>query len=241
MGTVFFCCFEKLYLPPSRKPALGHYKMVIGILMLLFIGFSRIWHFLYIQLDPMLCSILAVDKLLHSTTFWRYLNSLGLNQAKPLLKIAAAMRERVWAHCGLAFKTIHIDIDTTVETVYGESLQGALKGHNAKHRGKKGFRPVMAFISETHEFFAGQFRKGATITAEEVARLIASFPKYLPGVVEKVVIRANGEFFLYKTVKAAVACGFSFIIANRAGKPVKHDILRKDVTPLQCLRGNDEK
>jgi hypothetical protein len=60
------------------------------------------------------------------------------------------MRERVWAHCGLALKVIHIDIDTTVETVYGETLQGALKGHNTKHRGKKGFRPVMAFISETH-------------------------------------------------------------------------------------------
>jgi hypothetical protein len=123
----FEAIFEELYLPPARKPALGHYKMVLGILMLLFIGFSRLWHFLYIQLDPMLCSILAVDKLPHATTFWRYLNSLGINQAKPLLKIEAAMRERVWRHCGLALKTIHIDIDTTVETIYGENLQGALK------------------------------------------------------------------------------------------------------------------
>jgi hypothetical protein len=235
----FEAIFEKLYLAPARKPALGHYKMVLGILMLLFIGFSRIWHFLYIQLDPMLCSILAVDKLPHATTFWRYLNSLGLNQAKPLLKIAAAMRERVWAHCGLAFKTVHIDIDTTVETVYGESLQGALKGHNTKHRGKKGFRPVMAFISETHEFLAGQFRKGATITAKEVARLIASFPKYLPGVVRKVVIRADGEFFSYKAVKAAVACGFSFIIANRAGKPLFDDSRWYKVRQKDTIAYND--
>jgi hypothetical protein len=214
----FEAIFEKLYLPPTRKPLLGHYKMVLAIIMLLFIGFSRLWHFLYVQLDPMLCATLGVDKLPHATTFWRYLNSLGINQAVPLLKIAAAVRERVWAHCGQAFKTIHIDIDTTVETVYG-GLQGARKGHNTKHRGKKGFRPVMAFINETHEFLAGKFRRGTTITARETAQLILSFPKYLPGAVNDVVIRADGEFFSNEVVRAAVTCGYSFIIANRAGKP----------------------
>ena len=219
----FEAIFRELYLPPSRKPKLGHYKMVLGFILLLFIGFSRLWHFLYIQLDPMLSATLGVEKLPHASTFWRYLNSLGINQAEPLLKIAAAVRERVWAHCGLDFKIVHIDIDTTVETVYGETLQGALKGHNTKHRGKKGFRPVLAFISETHEFLAGKFRKGATITAKETARLISSFPQYLPGVVKKVVIRADGEFFSHEAVKAAVACGFSFIIANRAAKPVFDD------------------
>ena len=120
--------FEKLYLPPSRTPKQGHYKMMLAIVMLLFIGFSRLWHFLYVQLDPMLCSIFGVEKLPHATTYWRYVNSLGINQATPLLKIAAALRERVWAHCGLMPRTIHIDIDTTVETVYGDSMQGARKG-----------------------------------------------------------------------------------------------------------------
>ena len=54
----FQTIFDGLYLPPSRNPSLGHYKMVLAIVMLLFIGFSRLWHFLYVQLDPMLCSVL---------------------------------------------------------------------------------------------------------------------------------------------------------------------------------------
>ena len=29
----------------NREPTLGHYSMVVGVLMLLFIGFNRIWHF----------------------------------------------------------------------------------------------------------------------------------------------------------------------------------------------------
>jgi len=53
--------FERFYRPPERTPELGHYKMVYGIIMLLFIGFNRIWHFLYIRIDPMLCSIFNTD------------------------------------------------------------------------------------------------------------------------------------------------------------------------------------
>ena len=34
--------FEHLYIKPSRKPKLGNYRMVVGILMLLFIGFNRL-------------------------------------------------------------------------------------------------------------------------------------------------------------------------------------------------------
>jgi len=41
--------FEGLYNPPSRTPERGHHRMVYGFIMLLFIGFNRVWHFLYIQ------------------------------------------------------------------------------------------------------------------------------------------------------------------------------------------------
>ncbi|RJQ80679.1 MAG: hypothetical protein C4519_09565 [Desulfobacteraceae bacterium] len=44
--------FNSAYQAPTRNPKLGHYKMVIGILMLLFIGFNRIWHFTYIGWTP---------------------------------------------------------------------------------------------------------------------------------------------------------------------------------------------
>jgi hypothetical protein len=55
--------FDGFYNPPSRIPELGHYNMMYGIILLLFIGFNRVWHFMYIQLDAMLCSIFEVVKL----------------------------------------------------------------------------------------------------------------------------------------------------------------------------------
>jgi hypothetical protein len=210
--------FDGFYKPPARTPELGHYKMVYGVIMLLFIGFNRIWHFLYIRIDPMLCSIFNVVKLPYATTYWRYVDSMGINQGRSLLDVMSALRERVWQLCGISYRSIHINIDTTVETIYGKQ-QGGRKGHNTKNRGKEGLRPVLCFIEETREYFAGKLRAGKTIAGEEVAVLIRSFKKYLPGCVRRVLLRGDGEFISWEAVKAAKEEGYDFIFGNKACNP----------------------
>jgi hypothetical protein len=211
--------FEGFYRPPERMPEMGHYHMVYGLLLLLFIGFTRVWHFLYIQFDAVVCGIFNRVKLPYVTTYWRYVDSLGINQGMSLLMVMSALRERVWQLCGLSYQTIHINIDTTVETIYG-SQQGGRKGHNPKNRGKKGFRPVLCFIHETREYFMGKLRKGATIGGEEVAALIRVFRKYLPGCVKEVILRGDGEFISWEAVKAAREEGFHYIFGNKACAPL---------------------
>jgi hypothetical protein len=211
--------FHFAYRPPSRDPKLGHYPMMVGILMLLFIGFNRIWHFVYIRLDAMLCGFFKLNRLPAATTFWRYVDSLGINQAGSLLKVSGILRERVWQLCDLRYARIRVNIDTTVKTVYGQ-VQGARKGHNPKHRGKKGLRPLLAFIEETHEYLVGKLRKGTTVSAKEAAAVIAEIKNHLPGCVQEVLIRADGEFLCWESVQAAMEAGFDFIIANRGCKPV---------------------
>ena len=193
--------------------------MMVGILMLMFIGFNRIWHFVYVRLDAMLCGFFKLSRLPAATTFWRYVDSLGINQAGSLLKVSSILRERVWQLCGLQYARIRVNIDTTVKTVYGQ-VQGARKGHNPKHRGKKGLRPLLAFIEETHEYLVGKLRKGTTVSAKEAAAVIAEIKNHLPGCVQEVLIRADGEFLCWESVQAAMEVGFDFIIANRGCKPV---------------------
>jgi len=123
--------FNFSYRAPTRKPKLGHYSMVMGLLMLLFIGFNRIWHFSYLRLDAMLCGFFNLTRLPVASTFWRYVNSLGINQAQSLLRLMTELRQRVWNVCNLFHYRICLDIDTTVETVFGHQ-QGARKGHNTK-------------------------------------------------------------------------------------------------------------
>jgi len=211
--------FHFAYHAPSRQPKLGHYYMMVGILMLLFIGFNRIWHFVYVRIDPMLCGFFKLTRLPAASTFWRYVDSLGINQANSILKINGILRERVWQLCGLQYRRVRVNIDTTVKTVYGNQ-QGARKGHNSQHRGKLGLRPLLGFIEETREYLVGKLRKGATVSGKEAAAFIADIQNHLPGCVREVLLRADGEFLCWQSVKAAMEAGFDFIIANRGCTPV---------------------
>ena len=116
------------------------------------------------------------------------------------------------------YESIHVDIDTTVETIYGKQ-QGGRKGHNTQHRGKKGFRPVLCFIEETREYLTGKLRRGETMGGHEIADLIRTFKKYLPGCVTQVILRADGEFISWESVKASFAEGYQFIFANKVCHP----------------------
>jgi len=210
--------FHSGYQEPSRDPKLGHHLMMVGILMLLFIGFNRIWHFVYIRLDAMLCGFFKVTRLPSASTFWRYVDSLGINQGKSLLKVMSILRERVWHLCDISLYQIRINIDTTVETVYGNQ-QGGRKGHNTKHRGKKGLRPILCFIEETREYLIGKLRKGTTVSGKEAAAFISSIGEHLPGCVQYVLLRADGEFLSWQSVEAAMNAGFRFIIGNKGCEP----------------------
>jgi len=228
------------YIAPRREPKLGHYRMFVGLLMLLFIGFNRIWHFTHIRLDAMLCGFFRLTKLPVASTFWRYVDSMGINQGKSLINIASCLRERVWKQIGISYNRIDIDIDTTVETLYGNQ-QGGRKGHNTKSRGKKGYRPVLCFIAQTREYLIGKLRKGKTMSGEQTAAFIHQIKEQLPGCVQQVLLRADGEFLSSHSVQAAVACRFDFIIANKGCEPPfaseswYRPFKRKDIEYNSCV------
>lgn len=210
--------FEDKYAKPKRKTKLGNYRMVLGLLIMLFIGFVRIGHIEHLRNDPMVTGVLKVPRLPAVSTFWRYLISLGIFQSQALLRITAAIRIRVWKLVGYQPKKIRVDIDTTVSTIYGD-IQGARKGHNTKHRGKKGLRPVWCFINETREYLTGKQRRGETITGQEVAKLIRGFRKLLPACVKQVLVSGDGEFISWTSVSACLEEDFMFIFGNKRCTP----------------------
>jgi len=210
--------FEAQYVHPKREPKLGGYRMVLGMLMLLFIGFQRLGHFAYVRTDAMVCGVLRVAVLPAVSTFWRYLISLGIVQSASLLRVGATLRAKVWALCEYAPRRVTVNIDTTVATVYG-AIEGARKGHNTKHRGKKGLRPVLCFLEETREYLSGTQRRGETIRNEEVARQIRQFRKQLPQCVREVHVRGDGEFIGWDSVEACLDEGFFFTFGNKRCAP----------------------
>lgn len=212
--------FNEHFVAPKRTPELGHWKMVKGVIDLHFMGLQRLHHFTYVKDDVMLKGVLNVDKLPAVTTYWRCLNSYGLNQDRSFLNINAVVRERVWKSLGhdQRYHHIHIDIDTTVKTVYGKK-EGARKGHNRKHRGKKGLRPILAFIAETKEYLGGRLRVGKTLSARDVKQHLCSLKPLLPSSVRKVTVRADAELYCGDAVATCRLLGFDYIIAVKKSRP----------------------
>jgi len=155
----------------------------------------------------MMCGFFRLTMLPSASTFWRYVDSLGINQAASLVNVMRVLRERVWLLCGLKYKRIHLSTDTTVTTLYGEQ-EGGRKGYNPSNRGKKGYRPIMCFIDETREYLLGKLRKGETLSGEEVGKFIKRIKSQLPGCVEEVLFRGDGEFFSWESVYACIKAGF---------------------------------
>jgi len=218
--------FERIislyYIHPERSPKLGGYKMILGILMLLFIGFQRIGQMAYIRTDVMLCGIMRVATLPVVSTFWRYLKSLTIVQSNSLLRLGGELRARVWELCNYQPRQVSINIDTTVSTVYG-NIEGARKGHNTKHRGKLGLRPVLCFLEETREYLCGTQRRGQTITSVEVANQIRKFRGLLPDCVHDVHVRGDGEFIGKESISACIDGGFTFTFGNKVCAPAYPD------------------
>jgi hypothetical protein len=139
---------------------------VLGMVLALYVGFARLNHIRFVAQDPML--ILKVSELPGQSTFWRFLASLNLNVAWQLLQLQRILRERVWEAANVRLKSITLDTDTTVHTVYGKQM-GARKGYNPKNKGKKSFQPILTFLAETREYVWGELRNGDRPDGKQIA------------------------------------------------------------------------
>jgi len=78
---------------------------------------------------------------------------------------------------------------------------------------------VLCFIEQTREYLIGKLRKGETLSGKQTAAIILRIKSHLPGCVQQVLLRADGEFQSWESVQAARKCGFDFIIANKKCDP----------------------
>jgi Transposase DDE domain group 1 len=151
--------------------AMPMYKFVLGMVLALYVGFSRLHHLRFLAREPMLIGILEVLRLPPQCTFWRFLASLPASVAQQLLEVQRQMRQRVWEAAQVQLREVTLDTDTTVHTVYGQQL-GARKSYNPKNRRKKSYQPILTFLAETKEYVGGELHNGDRPTGLQIARHI---------------------------------------------------------------------
>jgi hypothetical protein len=63
---------------------------------------------------------------------------------------------------GRTFKILHIDVDTTVEPLFGQEIEGARPGPNPRYHGRPSYHPLLARVAEVNAIVGARLRPGDT-------------------------------------------------------------------------------
>jgi len=193
---------------------MNSYQFLLAMVLGLYIGFSRLNQLRFIAGDPMLTGVLKVLRLPPQCTLWRFLAALHGSVAQQLLSVQKQMRQRVWEAANVKLKSVTLDTDTTVHTLYGKQM-GARKSYNPKNKGKKSYQPILTFIHETREYIAGELRNGDRPTGKQIARHLQSAFQSLPAIVEQIFARADSGFYCWEAIEAYLKAGCRFVVVAR--------------------------
>jgi hypothetical protein len=194
--------------------AMPMYQFVLGMVLAVYVGFSRLHHLRFLEREPMLTGILKVLRLPPQCTFWRFLASLHVGIARQLLEVQRRMRERVWEAAHVSLTAVTLDTDTTVHTLFGNQM-GGRKSYNPKNKGKKSYQPILTFVAETREYISGELRNGDRPSGAQIARHLESVFAALPRQVKTIYARADSGFYCGEAVEAYQNQGVQFIVSAR--------------------------
>jgi len=118
--------------------------------------------------------------------------ALGELEARMAAQGLAPLKGRRWAR-------VHLDVDTTVEPLAGDSIEGAKLGHNPRFRGRPSYHPVLARIAETDTVVGALLRPGDTSFGTAEAPLVEAW-------VKRVRKEVGPPTLLYVRIDAAGDC-----------------------------------
>lgn len=205
---------EKTMTVERTTKVMSPYQFILAIVMGIYVGFARLNQLRYIARDPLLAGILKVKHLPPQCTLWRFLNSLHGGIARQIQSIHRTVREAVWAAGNVTLKSVTIDTDTTVHTLYGRQM-GGRKSYNPKNKGKKSYQPILSFLAETKEFVAGELRNGDRPSGKQIARHLREVFQSLPRCVVRFFARADSGFYCWEAVEAYEEFKCRFVVVAR--------------------------
>ena len=215
------------------------YQFLLGMVLALYVGFSRLNHLRFVAQDPMLIGIVQVGKLPPQCTFWRFLTALPVTVAQQLLQLQRRLRERVWEAANVQLPWITLDTDTTVHTLYGKQM-GARKSYNPKNQGKKSYQPILTFIAETREYLSGELHNGDRPTGAQIARHLQAVFAALPGCVRNIYARADAGFYCWDAVQAYEKGKASFIMVARKTPRLLEELEKADWRPSRKTDADEQ-
>ena len=163
---IFLAYLEKIKLAEAMQRLSGGkahnaifpvHRILLYLMVGWMLGCGRIFHFRKLQHDVLLCRFLG-GRLPHHSLLYKELARLGRSCPQFPTELRKLNMEII--HLCLPSKPI-LDLDSSVETVYGEQA-GAAKGTNPHKPGRNSYHPLLAFEGQTHLNLNARLRPGNT-------------------------------------------------------------------------------
>jgi len=105
---------------------------------------------------------------------------------------------------------VHVDIDTTVEPLFGDAIEGAERGYNPQYHGRPSYHPLIIRVAETDTVVGAVLRPGnTTFGAAEVPAIVKA--------INRTREVAGPETLLYARIDAAGDCTAVMSAIDRRG------------------------
>jgi hypothetical protein len=136
--------------------------------------------------------------------------------------------ERLVAHWGLVRLAaqrrdeVHIDIDTTVEPLFGQQ-EGALPGPNPRYHGRPSYHPILAYCPEVDAIVGAQLRPGDTGFGQDDIPVIKSWVERVREVVGPdcaIRVRIDAAGHNEAVLAALHQAGVHFVVKARMTRDV---------------------
>ena len=167
--------------------------------------------------DSVLRKVAGWVKIPVETTILRIFKEIKEAQIGQFEVLNHRLREQHWLRIfgsGLSKVAIQpvqwIDVDSTVDTVYGQQ-EGSAKGYNPQKKGARSYHPQLAFLVETKEILQAWFRTGNAYTSNGIVDFVKQLLSHLPSRM-RIIFRADSGYFVGPLFDLLDARGHGYLI-----------------------------
>lgn len=204
---------------PQRNHRYTISELVIAHLYPMILGLEKIEVSALLKTNGTFQYLTGLPDFPHPTTLRRFLVRGAAGGLLPQFRDAHDRLRRHFLGLPAIPSSFWLNCDSTVKTLYGHQ-EGAEKGYNPEHRGKRSYHPLLVTEAHRGDSLAGMLRPGNASSADGISALIERVYAVLPHHV-RLRLRADAGFYDKKFIELLREKGISFAIVARLTQRLK--------------------
>jgi hypothetical protein len=185
--------------------------MILGIIYAMIAGFPRLRKTRILQGNGVFQQIVGLEAYPDASSIRRFLKRSSLATITGIDRLHNHLRQGLF-HRPQPRTSLLLDLDSSVLTVFGRTIECAEKGYNPRRRGARSYRPLLCFEAHTREFWHGVLCPGNMSDRMETVPFLKECLAKTPRYVYRVRVRADAGFYARDFIDALEVAKIGYVI-----------------------------